>query len=104
MFCQTTIAWGVVGGARYARRSHYQTARYRNAFFARDEADFEMQQSGVLPAQCLPLPLNSLALQMGKVKVLLFSKSPQELSQECQGFEDKLCIICDPGTWKNSKF
>ena len=26
--CQTTIAWGVVGGARYARRSHYQTARY----------------------------------------------------------------------------
>merc|ERR1712213_260761 len=24
--CQTTIAWGVVGGARYARRSHYQTA------------------------------------------------------------------------------
>ena len=25
--CQTTIAWGVVGGARYARRSHYQTAR-----------------------------------------------------------------------------
>ena len=86
MFCQTTIAWGVVGGARYARRSHYQTARYRNVFFARDEADFEMQQSGVLPAQCLPLPLNSLALQMGKVKVLLFSKSPQELSQECQGF------------------
>ena len=35
MFCQTTIAWGVVGGARYARRSHYQTARYRNAFCQR---------------------------------------------------------------------
>ena len=61
MFFQTTIAWGVVGGARYARRSHYQTARYGNSCLS-DRADFEMQQSGILPNQCLPLTLKCLSM------------------------------------------
>ena len=25
---QTTVAWGVVGGARYSRSNHYQVARW----------------------------------------------------------------------------